>query len=137
MGIKRERCTVICVEKGQLLCVRLEDPKSRVIYTVPPGGLIEEDETAQSAAARETLEETGYAVFIDPESRVVGNYPFFWDGKEFDCTTHFFRANLLSSNPVSVDDASYHRGVVWIPLSELDNHLSFHPALYGFIKKLL
>ncbi len=137
MSIKRERCTVICVNDEKLLCVRLEDPTTHVVYTLPPGGLIEPAEKADDACVREVKEETGYSVSIDPSSKVTGNYPFLWDGKEFDCTTHFFSGKLMDLKPTPVDDASYHRGVVWVPLADLDTHLSFHPKLYSFIKRLL
>ena len=127
----------------QLLCVRLQDPLSQELYTFPPGGLIEEGETPEDASKRETLEETGYSVEIETKSEVTGMYPFTWNGTLFDCTTHFFRARLITGNgkgkgkPLPVKDASYHRGVLWVPDHKMDEHLSFHPLLYSFIKQLL
>lgn len=137
MGIKRERCTAIIVRDDRLLCVRLEDPLTKVTYTVPPGGLIERGESPAMAAVREVLEETGYEVEIDPNSRVLGEYPFHWNGQDFDCSTHFFKGALASEKQHAIHDAAYHRGVFWVPLKRLDDFLNFHPQLYYYIKQLI
>src|SRR5258706_515100 len=94
MRLRRERSSVICRWEDRLLVVWAEDPGSRRRYALVPGGAIEQGETAVEAAARETIEETGYAVVVDEESELVREYPFEWGGKMFDCVTHFFRATL-------------------------------------------
>jgi tRNA(adenine34) deaminase len=106
--------------------VKLRDPGSRELRLFPPGGRVEADESPASAAARETLEETGYVVTVDPASEIVARYPFVWNGQQVDVTTHFFRARLATAAPpLAVHDASYHEGVVWLPWSHVRATLGY------------
>jgi 8-oxo-dGTP pyrophosphatase MutT (NUDIX family) len=136
---ERIRASVVCVWRGQLLCVRMRDPQSRVARLFPPGGGIEPNESPSEAAAREALEETGYRVAIIPERMHIARYPYTWDGITRPITTHFFAAQLLDDPPHAepVNDASYNEGVVWLPLDQLDDELSFEPAILGGVRALL
>jgi tRNA(adenine34) deaminase len=138
-GKLRIRASAVCVHRAQLLCVRMRDPQTRIARLFAPGGAIEPGETAAMAAAREALEETGYRVQIDRASEVVAHYPYEWDGVLVQVTTHFFRGSLADPEapPEPVTDASYHEGVIWLPLSDVQTQLGFHPAIFSAIAQLL
>jgi 8-oxo-dGTP pyrophosphatase MutT (NUDIX family) len=134
----RLRASVVCVDNGDLLCVQLRDPMSRIARLFVPGGGVESPETTVEAAARETLEETGFDVSIDTASELTARYRYGWAGVDIDCETHFFRARLRSSrtSPEPVRDAAYNEGVIWLPLSRLAE-LDFHAPIAQAIRALL
>jgi tRNA(adenine34) deaminase len=138
-GKLRIRASVVCVHRAQLLCVRLRDPQTRVARLFVPGGAIEAGETPAITAAREALEETGYAIGVDSESEVVAHYPYEWDGVLKQITTHFFRGSLVEpdAEPSRVDDATYHEGVIWLPVSQIAADLGFHPVMLAAIERLV
>jgi 8-oxo-dGTP pyrophosphatase MutT (NUDIX family) len=135
----RIRASVVCVWRGQLLCVRMRDPLSRIARLFPPGGGVEPDESPSQTAAREALEETGYRVAVDPERTSVARYAYTWSGVAHAITTHFFAAQLLSdaAHPEPVNDPSYNEGVVWLPLEQVDRELGFEPAILRGVRALL
>jgi 8-oxo-dGTP pyrophosphatase MutT (NUDIX family) len=134
----RLRASVVCVDKGDLLCVRLRDPISRIARLFAPGGGVEAGETAAEAAARETREETGLEVSVDVTTELTARYRYRWAGVDIDCETHFFRARLRSerTSPALVRDADYNEGVVWLPLGRL-SELDFHAPIAQAIRALL
>jgi 8-oxo-dGTP pyrophosphatase MutT (NUDIX family) len=137
--MRRERASAVCVHDGALLCVRLRDPLSRVARLFVPGGRIERGESAAEAAARETLEETGYAVEIDHDARISARYPYVWMGLKIAVTTHFFRARLADDRPepLPTHDATYNEGACWLPLDQLEAELSFHLAILEAVRSLV
>jgi 8-oxo-dGTP diphosphatase len=134
----RVRASAVCVDKGELLCVRLRDPVSKIARLFAPGGRVEPSETPGEAAARETLEETGLEVSVDAASELTTRYRYPWAGVEIDCETHFFRAHLRGDRAAAapVRDADYHEGVVWLPLSDLAE-LDFNAPIAHAIRSLL
>lgn len=112
--IKRNRTGVFCLRDNKLLAIELEDPTTRKRFWSLPGGAIEDTESVEAAAVRETLEETGYHVTLTSEA-FTSHYPFRWDGDIYDCTTHWFSAELARPEPAPVDDASYLHQARWLP----------------------
>lgn len=129
---QRLRASALCLADGHLLLVRLRDPVTRVEALYPPGGAIEAGETPEEAARRETLEETGLAVRIDPAVRLVDTYPFTWGDEHRLVTTHYYAAALESPFEAvipSVKDAEYNLGASWVPLSEALLALNVNPVI--------
>ena len=112
--IKRERSSVFCFRQKHLLAIELEDPTTKKRFWSLPGGGIKNYETAANAATRETLEETGYQVKLTSEGYTTSYY-FRWDGKIYDCTTHWFSAEVTSTEPTPVQDDAYVLGCKWLP----------------------
>lgn len=133
----RVRTSVIVVWQGRLLSFRAEDPSSGKEYFFLPGGQIEEDETAPEAAERETFEETGYRVVVDPKSNIDREYVFNWDGEDFDCITIFYLATLTSPMQSPVQDADYNKGTAWIPVSEVNSVFNYKEEILSAIQELL
>ncbi|MBL7689697.1 MAG: NUDIX hydrolase [Bdellovibrionaceae bacterium] len=132
----RRRVSVVVVGELGLLAFRAVDPYSKKEYIFLPGGAIELGEEPEQTAIRETLEETGYTVTVS-EASIRKRYLFEWNGKTNDCDTIFFKGKLSPVPPKEVNDADYHRGVVWIPLTDVETKFSYHEAILGAIKSLL
>lgn len=134
---KRTRASALCVHDGKLLMVRLRDPVSQIARLFPPGGSLEMGETPEAGAERETLEETGYRVAVDPASRSTVDYPFQWAGQKVECRTHFFLARLASETPQAPQMDPIHEGVEWVALANVARELDFHPQLKAAITRLI
>ena len=136
MRILRRRVSTVVIHNNHLLGFHAEDPSSGRRYFFIPGGRIEEGESASMAAVRETLEETGYQIEVLDEPKIIRRYDFEWDGVLNDCETVFVIGRLLNHTPVDVDDASYHRGVAWIPLSNVAATLAYHDDIREPVEEL-
>lgn len=133
----RVRASTVCEADGQLLLVRLRDPATGALAFYPPGGGIEADEAPADAARRETLEETGLHVEVDPATELVETYPFTWNAVDYDVTTHFFFATTTERALPNVVDADYHRGAKWLPAEEALDALAVNPAIAAPVARLL
>lgn len=119
--------------------MRLRDPLTKVARLFVPGGGVERDEDPAATAEREAREETGYEVAIESASGLVAHYAFTWEGVEWACETTFFRGRLRRPGeaPAAVVDATYHEGVVWLPVGEVRKELAFDAAICAAVERLL
>ncbi len=137
---KRHRASVVCVAEGHLLLVRLRDPVSGFVAPYPPGGRVEDGESPEETARRETLEETGLRVRVDPRSEVVDTYPFRWAGVDREVTTHYFAATLedpFTRELPPVVDADYNLGALWMPVEDALAAMGSVPAIAASVAKVL
>ena len=132
----RERSCAFCLNGGRLLAIELRDPASRRQFWSLPGGEIEPGESARQAAARETLEETGYTV-VPAGAAWVNEYQFSWNGAEFQCRTHWFRATLADTPPQAVHDADYIIQATWLPWPDARDLFNYHPAIEAAVDTFL
>lgn len=127
----RVRTSVVCLESNRILAFKAIDPTSQKHYLFLPGGKIEEGESAEQAAIRETREETGYEVDLIDGWMQLKNYLFDWDGAAHNCSTYFYIGRLKDKNelPHAVNDAAYNKGVCWVPVDEAEHAFSYHPVI--------
>lgn len=139
MAQKRERVSVICVHRHKILCFVAIDPTSLKRYYFLPGGGLEAGETELDCAARETWEETGYKVIVEAGSKITKSYLFHWDGKHYDCTTHFYRAHLAEAYhpPRHVEDQEYNKGPVWIPVAKVHAIFDYTQEIQEAVEQML
>ena len=139
MTAHRHRASAVCTHSDKLLVVYLEDPATAVVRPYLPGGAIEKGESPEQAAIRETFEESGYQVTINSQSERVLEYPFVWAQQTYQCRTHFFKAHLFNpgQQPAPVQDACFHRGAGWLPLTEVTTAFGYHPPILGEMTNLL
>lgn len=137
---RRTRASVVCRHEGRLLTVGAIEPASGRKLLILPGGAIEPGEPPAAAAARETLEETGYRVAVDPASELIYDYSFPWGGREVPCRTHFFRAQLSDTAPAFTTrraDEGYLLDIEWVPLADVPNVFAHHETIRRAVLALL
>ena len=136
---QRLRASAVCEADGRLLLVRLRDPVSGVEALYPPGGGVEPNEPPEETARRETLEETGVRVRVDPSIALLDRYPFTWAGVDYDVTTHYFAATPEEppAELAKVIDADYNLGALWVPTSEALEAVAVHPAIASAVAHVL
>lgn len=130
-AIDRHVATCIVFHEGKVLGIRTVDPLSKKEQCFYPGGKIEDSETPEAAAIRETYEETGYRIKILADSHFYREYHFVWNGQNYRRRAEFFVA-LLDQKwhpPTRQDDASYNLGPVWIDQTDMEKIFNAHPAI--------
>lgn len=137
--LSRTRATAVVVHNGKILTFFAVDPHDGREFHFLPGGSIDPDETAPECAERETLEETGFQILVDPESCVDKEYEFHWNGEDYNCLTLFYRGVLKSplQAPRLPDEPAYNKGVVWVPIEDIEARFSYSPAILAAIRELL
>jgi 8-oxo-dGTP pyrophosphatase MutT (NUDIX family) len=139
VAIKRERVSVVCVYDHKILVFVAIDPTSGKRYYFLPGGGLEEGETEVACGIRETVEETGYRVIVEADSRLSKNYLFHWNGQHYDCVTHFYRGHLaeIYRPPKAVVDQDYNKGAVWMPVSKIHVIFDYSPEIHDAVEALI
>lgn len=137
--IYRERASVVVIHNKKILGFHAEDPTTLKKYFFIPGGAIESNESPETCAIRECLEETGYRIQIDQDSELTREYSFHWNGEDFLCKTYFYLGFLTEDfkPPQKVQDAGYHRGADWVPLKQSIETFSYHQDIQWAIRKLI
>ena len=133
----RLRATAVVFHNQRVLTFIGEDSTLNIKYNFLPGGAIESNETAPACAERETLEETGYRVHIDSKCVTDKDYCFQWMGKDYQCTTLFYKAVLASPFQAKVSDADYNLGVEWVPLNEIKEKFKYSTEILTAIEFIL
>ena len=128
MTISRERTCVLCLRRNQLLAIEMEDPMTTKRYWSFPGGGVEETETPEDCAVRETLEESGYQVALTSDA-FTNNYKFRWNGNTYDCTTHWYMAELASEEKGQVYDEAYILQSSWLAWPRCRQLFLFNPGI--------
>lgn len=113
----RDRGATIIIENGQVALIKRTKP--HMTYYVFPGGGLEEGETPEQAAIRETYEEIGVHVRIQRPFKIL----------EQSGTQHFFLADIIGGKfgpgiGEEYTDASPQRGgyePIWLDIKDLSS----------------
>jgi 8-oxo-dGTP pyrophosphatase MutT (NUDIX family) len=87
-----------------------------------PKGLIEEGETPETAAVRETLEETGLETELEGALGEI-SYFYVWEGERVAKVVHFFLLRQTGGDVANHDFEM--EDVVWFPLQEAERKASY------------
>lgn len=136
-AIDRHVTAVIVFHENKVLAFRGVDPTTQVAQYFLPGGKIEDHESQEESAMRETLEETGYRVQLIPGSHFFREYLYDWDGKTYRRRTEFFCAVLDEAwhPPQKQEDAAYNQGPEWIDIADIPKVFNYHPAILMSLQK--
>lgn len=116
-------------------CVIIEDGKLLLLYKDNddyyefPGGKVEEDESIDGAALRETMEEIGCKVKILKHLTAI---EFEKNGKTY--LSHKFLAKIESGMPYA--DGIEHSDILWLPIKEYKKY-NLAPNAVIFCEKYL
>ncbi len=135
----RTRATAVVVHNEKILCFLGVDPHDGREFHFLPGGAIDPDETATECAVRETFEETGFRIAVDSDRCIDKEYVFRWNGEDYNCLTLFYPGVLKSplQSPRSESEPSYNRGVVWVPIAELELRFSYTPEILEAVREFV
>lgn len=128
MTISRERTCSLCLRGNQLLAIEMEDPLTAKRYWSFPGGGVEENETPEDCAVRETLEESGYHVALTSNA-FTNNYNFRWNGNTYACTTHWYVAELANEEKKQVYNEANILQSEWLAWPRCRQLFLFNPGI--------
>jgi ADP-ribose pyrophosphatase YjhB (NUDIX family) len=100
---------IVLRDDGRVLAIQRDDDRR----WVPPGGVLELDESPSAGVAREVFEETGLRVQAD---RLTGVYK----NMKLGVVTLAFRCSLLGGQQHPTDEA---RKVVWLTVDEAERNM--------------
>jgi 8-oxo-dGTP diphosphatase len=100
---------VVFRDDGRVLAIQRCDDES----WVPPGGVLELDETPSEGVAREVLEETGIKVRAEQLTGVYKNMPR-------GIVSLTFRCSIIGGHPHPTDEA---RKVAWLTVDEAERNM--------------
>ena len=125
----------LILEDGRVLLIRMQNLKGEKVWTFPKGH-IDPGETAGQAAAREVLEETGWACEIISEL-YTARYSFVRNGEPVEKDVRWFLARRTGGDgvPKTPDEVF---GSQWLTLDEAERTLIYPSDLeiVSLLKKL-
>jgi 8-oxo-dGTP pyrophosphatase MutT (NUDIX family) len=97
------------------------DRRGRLLWSLPKGH-VEEGETAEAAAVREVMEETGITGRVVAPLGTI-DFWFVADGRRIHKTVHHYLL-LATAGELSDDDVEVAQ-VEWVPIAELGDRLAY------------
>jgi len=118
--------------EGRILVLRrhAEDPEGGKWGL--PGGKIESDETAVSAAVRETEEEIGHQV-DSTQLKFLKRYR--WDREDLDLVFEVFKLSIEAEEMSIALDSTESTEYVWLPPHELHPRADLMMGLYPILQE--
>ncbi len=114
-------CAII--ENGKILLLKKTKSQSFEL----PGGKVDQGESFEDAAIRETKEETGCDVDI---VKYYGHIDFFHEPKNVNVRSHIFFAKIKKGEPKIMEPETFDE-VIWMPIKDYKNY-SFAPNVKKF-----
>ena len=135
----RKRASTVVIHDNKILAFRAKDPTNHKHYHFLPGGIVLPEEELKNCAVRVTVELTGYHVNVLTEKKLAREYDFSWEGQSFWCRTDFFHSHLNGEyfNPKPVQNVSYHMGVEWVSIEDLERCFSHNLSIFRALKSII
>jgi 8-oxo-dGTP pyrophosphatase MutT (NUDIX family) len=112
---------VVDTETGRAAVIGRLDRRGRLLWSLPKGH-VEEGETAEAAAVREVMEETGITGRVVAPLGTI-DFWFVADGRRIHKTVHHYLL-LATAGELSDDDVEVAQ-VEWVPIAELGDRLAY------------
>ncbi|KOP81207.1 NUDIX hydrolase [Cytobacillus solani] len=109
-----EGSAAICInEKDEILMVAQEKPNEPELWSVPSGG-VEENETFEECCAREVFEETGYRIKVIKKVHERDGITY-----KVDVHVKYFEVQLIGGEKKIQDPDQLILDISWIPISKI------------------
>ncbi len=118
----------------------MQDPISKIIYWYPPGGKIEQNETAVETVKREVREETGFELQLLNEDYVITEYESEWCNDIYWCINYTFVGTIRIPDfdpACETNKRIYELETQWVDLKYLKFFLGFNKELLESTLKIL